>query len=497
ITREATGKALHALCIKGLVNLGVLYSNTLITMYSKFGHIGLARYVFDKMRERHEASWNNMMSGFVRAEFYAEAIAFFNEMRGFGTKPSGFAVASLVTACDSFGIMQEVDNTFYGINDLDIISWNSLICANVHNGLCEESLRCFHQMRHVYGQTNSTTLSALLAGCGSAGDLKWGRGLHSLVLKFGLDSNVCLCNTLIDPEFFDEGRRAHALAILTGLHDNLIVANALITLYAKLGACLAPDDLLTGGMPIHAFIIRSGFESDEHVLNSLIMMHAKCGDLNSTKLAILEECQQLHALAIKLGFDSNSFVMNATMDMYGKCGELDDVLRIIPQPIQRSRLSWNILISSFARHGCFEMGSYKRKKKPACSWVKLNNRLSSSGMGDQSHPQTSKIYAKLEELKKMIKEVGLFPDTSYALEDTDDEQNEHNLWNHSERLALAYGLINTPEGSTIKVFKNLRVCGDCHSVYKFVSGILGRKIILRDPYRFHHFHGGKCSCSDY
>ncbi|KAJ4829890.1 hypothetical protein Tsubulata_013152, partial [Turnera subulata] len=80
-------------------------NNTLISMYSKFGHIGLARYLFDKMRERHEASWNNMMSGYVRAEFYAEAIAFFNKMSGFGTKPSGFAVASLVTACDRSGCM--------------------------------------------------------------------------------------------------------------------------------------------------------------------------------------------------------------------------------------------------------------------------------------------------------------------------------------------------------------------------------------------------------
>lgn len=117
--------------------------------------------------------------------------------------------------------------------------------------------------------------------------------------------------------------------------------------------------------------------------------------------------------------------------------------------------------------------------------------------GEHSHPQSSQIYRKLDELKKMIKEAGYVPDTSYALQDTDEEQKEHNLWNHSERLALAYGLINTPEHSTVKIFKNLRVCGDCHSVYKFVSELLGRKIILRDPYRFHHFSGGKCSCTDY
>ncbi|CAK7355434.1 unnamed protein product [Dovyalis caffra] len=967
ISKEVAGKALHALCIKGLVNLTVFYSNTLINMYSKFGHIGFSRYLFDKMPERNDASWNNMMSGFVRAGFYRESMRFFNEMRDFGVKASGIAVASLVTACERsewmliegvqvhgfivkvgllsdvfigtslvhlygtyglaadamkvfqemsnknvvswtalmvaymdsgepstvmniyqqmrseglscndntmssvisscasledallgyqvlghvikyglktnvsvanslismfgcFGSMREACYVFSGMDEHDMISWNSMIAAYIRNGLCKESLRCFSWMRHVHKEINSTTLSAMLAGCGSVDNLKWGRGIHSLVMKFGWNSNVCASNTLItmysdagkcedaelvfqgmeekdmiswnsmmacyahdgncldalkllaimfylrraanyitftsalaacsDSEFVTEGKTLHALVIRNGLHENMIVGNALVTLYAKsglmieakkvfqtmpnrdgvtwnaliggladseesdeavkafklmreegvstgyitisnvLGACLAPNDLLEHGMPIHAFIVLTGFQYDEYVQNSLITMYAKCGDLNSSnnlfdgltyrnasawnaimaanahhghveealkfllkmrragvdvdqfsfseclaataKLAILEEGQQLHGLAIKLGCDSSPFVANATMDMYGKCGEMDDVLRIIPRSVDRSRLSWNILMSSFARHGFFgkakesfreminlgvkpdhvtfvsllsacshggfveeglayydsmikefgipakighcvciidllgrsgrfaeaetfikempvsptdlvwrsllaackthgnlelgrkavenllrldpsddsayvlysnicattgkwedvenvrrQMGSNKIKKKPACSWVKSKNKLSSFGMGDQSHPQTSQINAKLEELKKMITEAGHVPDTSYALQDTDEEQKEHNLWNHSERLALAYGLINSSEGSTLKIFKNLRVCGDCHSVYKLASGILGRKIILRDPYRFHNFSGGQCSCSDF
>ncbi|KAK9937464.1 hypothetical protein M0R45_014251 [Rubus argutus] len=128
-----------------------------------------------------------------------------------------------------------------------------------------------------------------------------------------------------------------------------------------------------------------------------------------------------------------------------------------------------------------QMGSRNVTKKPACSWVKLKREVNKFGMGEQSHPQTEQIYAKLGELMKMIREAGYVPDTSYSLQDTDEEQKEHNLWNHSERIALAFGLINTPQGSPVKVFKNLRVCGDCHSVYKHVSAVVGRKIILRDP----------------
>ncbi|KAB1216937.1 hypothetical protein CJ030_MR4G016050 [Morella rubra] len=144
-----------------------------------------------------------------------------------------------------------------------------------------------------------------------------------------------------------------------------------------------------------------------------------------------------------------------------------------------------------------QMGSNSIKKKPAYSWVKLKNKVSSFGMGDQSHPETEQIFTKLGELRKMIQEAGYVPDIAYALHDMDEEQKEHNLWNHSERIALAFGLINTPEGSPVRIFKNLRVCGDCHSVFKFVSGIVGRTIILRDAFRFHHFSNGKCSCLDY
>ncbi|KAL4195441.1 hypothetical protein AMTRI_Chr05g64640 [Amborella trichopoda] len=67
---------------------------------------------------------------------------------------------------------------------------------------------------------------------------------------------------------------------------------------------------------------------------------------------------------------------------------------------------------------------------------------------------------------------------------------------HSEKLALAYGLISIHHGP-IRIAKNLRICGDCHSVMKLASGIHSREIIVRDKYRFHHFRVGACSCGDF
>uniref|UniRef100_A0A6B2LX28 DYW domain-containing protein n=1 Tax=Arcella intermedia TaxID=1963864 RepID=A0A6B2LX28_9EUKA len=48
----------------------------------------------------------------------------------------------------------------------------------------------------------------------------------------------------------------------------------------------------------------------------------------------------------------------------------------------------------------------------------------------------------------------------------------------------------------IVVYKNLRVCGDCHEATKWISKLTGFSIKVRDSRRWHHFQGGKCSCSD-
>jgi len=143
------------------------------------------------------------------------------------------------------------------------------------------------------------------------------------------------------------------------------------------------------------------------------------------------------------------------------------------------------------------MKTIKLHKRPACSWLKLKNEVSTFGIGDRSHMHAEKIYAKLDEILLKLREVGYVADTTSALHDTDEEQKEQNLWNHSEKLALAYGLLVVPEGSTIRIFKNLRVCADCHLVFKLVSMVYHREIVLRDPYRFHQFKGGYCSCSDF
>ena len=136
-------------------------------------------------------------------------------------------------------------------------------------------------------------------------------------------------------------------------------------------------------------------------------------------------------------------------------------------------------------------------KTPECSFIEDKSKVHAFVVGDRSHPQSEKIYAMLETLVGQMKEAGYVPNTDFALYDVEEEVKEHMLGMHSEKLAIAFGLINTSPGTTIKITKNLRVCGDCHTASKFISRIVRREIIVRDVNHFHHFKDGLCSCRDY
>lgn len=656
-------KGVHGLVIKVGCESTVTICNTLITMYSLTGKSEDAELVFHLMHERDLISWNSMMACFGQSGWCRDALKLMVELLGRGERPNHLTFASTLAACSSpeallKGKLVHALIIIMGLQ-ANLLVGNALVTMYGKCGAMGEARHVFRMMP----ETELVTWNAMIGGHAENEEQQGAMEAFKLMRDLGIPSNY-------------------------------------ITIVNVLSACSSRDELLKYGMPIHAHAISSGFESDDYVKNSLLTMYAKCGELGSSNfifnglatksvvswnamiaasahhgcgeeamklvvgmrhagleldqfsfsaglaasasLAVLEEGQQLHSLIIKLGFDSDLHVTNAAMDMYGKCGKMDDALRILPETGKRSRQSWNILISGYARHGCFEkakesfqemldiglkpdyvtfvsllsacnhaglvdeglmyfglmtsdfgiapgiehcacivdllgrsgrlvdaerfirempvsptnlvwrsllaacrthgnlemgkraakrlleldssddsayvllsnvcainkrwddvekvrnqMQSYNIKKKPACSWIKVKNKVSSFGIGDRTHPQAKQVYAKLEELLQKIKEVGYVADTTFVLHDTDDEQKEHNLWNHSEKLALAFGLITTPEGSTIRIFKNLRVCGDCHSVYKFVSQVVGREIVLRDPYRFHHFSCGICSCSDY
>ncbi|KAK2639950.1 hypothetical protein Ddye_027745 [Dipteronia dyeriana] len=242
-----------------------------------------------------------------------------------------------------------------------------------------------------------------------------------------------------------------------------------------------------------------------------------------TFLAVFSACASADAIEEAfIHFESmkNEFEINPGMDHYlglvgvlGKCGHLYEAKEFIEKlPFEPTVEIWEALKNYARIHGDVDLEDLAEelmvdldpsklvankiptpppKKRTAISMLDGKNRIR-----EFRNPTPYKDDEKLKALRQ-LKEASYVPDTRYVLHDIDQEAKEQALLYHSERLAIAYGLISTPARTPLRIIKNLRVCGDCHNAIKIMSRIVGRELIVRDNKRFHHFKDGKCSCGDY
>ncbi|KAA8519654.1 hypothetical protein F0562_013901 [Nyssa sinensis] len=212
------------------------------------------------------------------------------------------------------------------------------------------------------------------------------------------------------------------------------------------------------------------------------------------------------------------------VDLLGRSGFLEKAIHFInSMPFKPDPLVWRTLLGACQVHGNLELGKHAAKmileqdpndpasyillsnlyastgmwedvmtirkimkernlvKEAGCSWIETENRVHKFHVGDTSHPQAQEIYEELDKLALKIKEMGYVPDTDFVLHDVEKEQKEKYLFQHSEKIAVGFGLINTSKPKPIRVFKNLRVCGDCHTALKYISMATGREIIVTLP----------------
>ena len=229
------------------------------------------------------------------------------------------------------------------------------------------------------------------------------------------------------------------------------------------------------------------------------------------------------------------------VDLLGRAGLLDEANRLVQKmPMKANAVIWGSLLKACQIHKNIELGErigemligmdpnhggryvhtanihamggkwdkaaetrrlMKDKgvvKVPGCSMISLEGTTHEFTAGDRSHAEIEKIRTKWRTVRRELEGNGYVPELEDVLLDlADDEEREAIVHQHSEKLAVAYGLMKTKPGKTIRIMKNLRVCKDCHKVMKLVSKIYKRDIIMRDRTRFHRFRDGNCTCGDY
>lgn len=409
----------------------------------------------------------------------------------------------------------------------EIVSRSSIVSGYVRNGKYEDAFKTFVSMVYERVLMDKFTIATVVSACSNAGVLELGRQIHGYIQKTVEKLDAHLASSLIDM-YAKSGSLAcaHRIFEQTTNYLNVVVWTSMIAGCALHGQ---------GKEAIRLFeqMRYEGIIPNEVTFVGVLTACSHAGLLEDGRL-YFNMMKDVYAIKPKVEH------FTCMVDLYGRAGRLNEVKEFIYEN-DLSHLSavWKAFLSSCRLYKDLEMGNWVSEKlfrlepqdegpyvllsnmrsssqkweeasrtrrsmqhrginkTPGQSWIHVKNQVHSFVAGDQSHPQHAEIYEYLDNLIRRLKEIGYLYDVKLVMQDVEEEQGEVLLGWHSEKLAVAYGIISLGSAIPIRIMKNLRVCTDCHNFMKLTSQLLGREIIVRDIHRFHHFNSGHCSCGDY
>ncbi|XP_020524850.1 pentatricopeptide repeat-containing protein At1g08070, chloroplastic-like [Amborella trichopoda] len=556
-----TGKALHGQTVKFGLNLDLYIETTLIKMYTDFGDLYSAEKLFGRMGAKNSIAWTTLITGYAQKGYAKDALLLFSEMELQGYEPDEVTMATVLSACAELkdiefgqkihhyiknrdlkvctvlgtclvdmyakcGRIDESRNMFDEMPQRNVVSWSAMILGYVQNNQCFEALRLFKKMVSESVRPNEVTMIAVLLACAQAGDLNSGTWVHAYIDKNQINLTVNLQNSLIDmyskcgsvdlAHHIFENMKAKDLvswnAMISGLAHHGLVKEALNAFSSMQEQGIKPDNITFIGVLTacsHGGLVKMGWQKfkemrEKHKISPKIEHYGCMVDLLGRAGFLVEAME----LIDKMPMEPNGAVWGALL---GACrvhnnlelGELaaKRLLEIEPQ----NDANYVLLSNIYAGFTRWEDVKLIRKmmhergvrKIPGCSIIEIEGFVHEFLVGDKSHPESESIEPMLNYVMERLKLEGYVAERSQVLLNLDEEEKESSLYWHSEKLALCFGLIKTKKGDPIRILKNLRVCGDCHTAFKLVSRVFKRDIIIRDRSRFHHFRDGSCSCRDF
>lgn len=560
-TALTEGKLIHAHILGSRIKCDVVLETALLNLYGKCGSVEDTRTIFNIMANKNVVSWTVMISTYSQHGYDRDAFQLFHRMNIESVRPNNVTFIAILEACTSpsamvegkmihaaivnsgaesdvivansllhmYGRCGEIEDAFNVFNKTlqrDVISWTTMIAAYAQHGCAREALQLFEKMQQDCVEPNNITFMTILDTCASLSALAEGKVVHAGIVESGVDIDLVIGTALVNM-YGKCGSLDEAYMIFCELHGKDVTSwNVMLAAYAQ-----------------HGY-------GKQALQNFQLMEEEGVKPNDITFMSVITGCS--HAGLVDLGrwyFDHMKQNYGITpvvehyicmVDLLGRSGQLEEVEKYINEmPLQPSVMVWMSYLGACRLHGNIERAAYAAemvrklepqnpgayvvlsniyasvgrwddaakvrkemvdrgvKKEPGRSSIEVNKVVHEFIVRDRSHPRTREIYPYLASLLEQIKEIGYVPQTNLVLHDVDEEQKEHLLSHHSEKLAISFGLISTPPGTALRIFKNLRVCMDCHNAIKYISKTVEREIIVRDFSRFHHFKDGLCSCGDF
>lgn len=555
------GKQIHAQIVKfGLVSNGFV-ENSLIHMYANCGEVGIARHVFDGMSERSIVTWNSMFSGYTRRGYWEEVVELFRYMVEMDVMFDEVTLVSVLTACGRLvdlelgewismyietnglkgnptlvtslvdmyakcGCVDTARSLFDQMPQRDVVAWSAMISGYSQSSRCKEALSLFHEMQKANVEPNEVTMVSVLSSCATLGALETGKWVHFYIKKKKLKLTVTLGTSLL--VFY---AKCGSIDSSIEVFEKMPLKNVLS--WTVLIQGLASNGQGKRALEFFKLMLEKNFEPNDATFIGVLCACSHAGLVDEGRNYFV-------SMSRDFGIEQRIEHYGCMVDILGRAGLIEEAYQfIMNMPVKPNAVIWRTLLASCRVHKNVEIGEASLehvlrlepthsgdyilcshiyasvgrwedalrvrslmkekgiKKTPGCSLIELDGVIHEFFAEDNVHPDSEEIYAATKNMLKWIKFAGYVPDVAEARLEAEEDDKESSVSHHSEKLAIAFALIRTSPGTTIRISKNLRVCTDCHNATKLISRVFNREIVVRDRTRFHHFKEGLCSCNDY
>ncbi|XP_077230507.1 pentatricopeptide repeat-containing protein At5g56310-like [Tasmannia lanceolata] len=408
------GKEIHGQIIRIGLNSDIHVLTGLIQMYSACGAITDARQLFDRMHQRDVVSWNAMVAGYAK-------------------------IGNVDTARELFELMPE----------RNVISWTAVISGYAQMNRPNDAIMIFRRMQLAEVEPDEIAMLAVLSACAHLGALELGEWIHNYIDKHGLHKIVPLINALIDM-YAKSGNIEKALEVFENMsHRSVITWTTMIA-----------------GLALHGL----GTEALEMFSR---MERAKVKPNDVTFIAILSACSHVGLVETgrwHFGIMNSRYKITpkiehygCMVDLLGRAGYLQEAQDMVRQmPFETNGAIWGALLAASRIHGDLELGECALrhlievephnsgnytllsniyaalgkwedvgtvrkvmrdrgvKKVPGGSSVELNSTVHEFIVGDDSHPQSKRIYEVVCEINSQLKMAGYVPKVREGLLDLDE-----------------------------------------------------------------------------
>ncbi|KAI4376374.1 hypothetical protein MLD38_014143 [Melastoma candidum] len=402
------GKAFHGLVVRRHVDLLVgdqVVSNSLISMYFKFGLFCSAVKLFETLSKQEKELWNIVIAGLGRPGMEEYCIKYFREMQDAGIESDSLSIVSVISSCSRLGLKKlgyslhcfimknsakedvSVSNSLidlYGsLHDVeaarqifsnmkkDLVSWNSMMSLYNFNDQYKDALALFDKMIALDLKPNNATLVTVLTACSSQADLQNGERINRYIHEQGICMNVPLATALVDM-YAKCGKINRAKQLFDLMEERDVISwNVMIFAYAIHGDAEA------------AFEIFQLMENSNERPNALTFL----GLLSAcARTGLLEEgmsvFSRMHQYSIKPELKHYSCLV----ELLGKTGDLkgsEKLILSLPEPPDAA--IWATLLSTCTSQEEFDTGvrvakhAIRRHPENDGCYVGLSNICSSIG----------------------------------------------------------------------------------------------------------------------